>query len=447
MDSYRNNSTNTNKIWRYYLYILCGLILFPSICNAAPPSRLNTYVAGNTILAADVTGNEDAIFNYLQAGVDTYAPLSIDNADISLSANIQSDKLNLASIAQDVGITSAGSFDNNGTTSLDGVVTVSAAANFDGAVDFDSTIDFSGATITAAFTVADITATTADINGGTIDGVTLGDTSSVSGTFTTIHLAEQSSAPPTAANEGAIYTKDVSGTTKLFYRENSNGNETQIGSGNIEIFTADGTWTAPTNINYVLVTMCGGGGGGGGSNGALGGGGGGGGGSIVEQVIKVTPSSTYTVTVGNGGSGGAAGGDNAGSAGTASTFVTDDHTISASGGSGGAGGSTGTGGAGGTGNTDLSGGTPTAGASTSYVFAGGAGANQDSDNGGGGGGAMIYGVGANGGANGAANNGSNAPANSCGGGGGGSGSGSGGGGGNGADGIIIIKYNENGTPS
>lgn len=43
-----------------------------------------------------------------------------------------------------------------------------------------------------------------------------------------LQFPEQSSAPATAANEGALYTKAVSGATELFFREESNGAELQI---------------------------------------------------------------------------------------------------------------------------------------------------------------------------------------------------------------------------
>lgn len=78
------------------------LLLIPSIVLAAPPSRQHAYSPNTTIASTDVTENENVLFNYLQAGVDTYADSSIFNADISPSANIQSDKLNLTSIAQNI---------------------------------------------------------------------------------------------------------------------------------------------------------------------------------------------------------------------------------------------------------------------------------------------------------------------------------------------------------
>jgi len=73
------------------------LLLIPFLVGAAP-SRQNTYTTGEVIAAADVTANEDAIFNYLTAGVDTIKDGSIVNADVSSSANIQTGKINLTAI-------------------------------------------------------------------------------------------------------------------------------------------------------------------------------------------------------------------------------------------------------------------------------------------------------------------------------------------------------------
>ena len=92
-----------------------------------------------------------------------------------------------------------------------------------------------------------------------------------------------------------------------------------------DVFASSGNWTCPAGVEKVLVVVIGGGGGGrGGNNGEAGGHGGYGAG-----VLTVTPSTTYTVTVGAGGSGGGSGIN--GTAGGTSTF----ETISASGGAGG----------------------------------------------------------------------------------------------------------------
>lgn len=52
------------------------LIVSVGVLGAAP-SRTQTYTAGETIKNEEVTENEDNIFSYLQAGVDTYATNSI----------------------------------------------------------------------------------------------------------------------------------------------------------------------------------------------------------------------------------------------------------------------------------------------------------------------------------------------------------------------------------
>ena len=45
-----------------------------------------------------------------------------------------------------------------------------------------------------------------------------------------LQLPEQGSAPTTAANTGGLYTKEVSGATQLFFRNESNGSERQLTS-------------------------------------------------------------------------------------------------------------------------------------------------------------------------------------------------------------------------
>lgn len=94
-----------------------------------------------------------------------------------------------------------------------------------------------------------------------------------------------------------------------------------------QAFTADGTWTKPTNLSgneMVVVHAWGGGGGGGGTTGNAGiaqnGAGGGGGAVRVERIFRASDlSATETVTIGTGGNGGAAGA-NDGTAGGNTTF-------------------------------------------------------------------------------------------------------------------------------
>mgnify|MGYP003645430836 CR=1 FL=1 len=84
-----------------------------------------------------------------------------------------------------------------------------------------------------------------------------------------------------------------------------------------ETFTANGTWTRPTGVNYVSIIACGGGGGGAGGAGTtfIGAGGGtagttgagGGGASIIYLIDNIyVDAATYSVGIGAGGSGGTA---------------------------------------------------------------------------------------------------------------------------------------------
>ena len=75
---------------RRTLYLI---LILAMVSIGAAPTRQNTYTSGSTIASANVTANEDAILNYLQAGVDTYAAGSISNAAINASASIADSKL------------------------------------------------------------------------------------------------------------------------------------------------------------------------------------------------------------------------------------------------------------------------------------------------------------------------------------------------------------------
>jgi hypothetical protein len=162
----------------------------------------------------------------------------------------------------------------------------------------------------------------------------------------------------------------------------------------MQVFTSNGTFTVPTGITTVKVTVVGGGGGGGAGQCAPGGAGGGGG-TAIEYITGLTPGGTVTVTVGAAGtSGGSFSTGQPGGAGGTSSFGA---FCSATGGGGGAGGSsgTGTGGTGGLGsggNLNIRGST---GGHYSPNLAGGLGGSSFL---GGGGSSAAYGGGALGGA-------------------------------------------------
>ena len=123
------------------------LLLIPFLIAAAP-SRVSTYVSGTTISSTAVTANEDALFNYVQTGVDTIKDGSIINADLSASAAIAASKLNLTTIAQPVSFT---------TIPTVGTITTGIISGI-------------------------------DLNGGAIDGVIIGGSSPKKATFSGIEM-------------------------------------------------------------------------------------------------------------------------------------------------------------------------------------------------------------------------------------------------------------------
>lgn len=90
-----------------------------------------------------------------------------------------------------------------------------------------------------------------------------------------------------------------------------------------EIIKSTQSWTAPADVTEVEVILCGGGGGGGAAyvgNSSFGYAASGGGGSMTFDILTVTPSSSYTITIGAGGSGAPNSNAANGSAGSSSSF-------------------------------------------------------------------------------------------------------------------------------
>lgn len=104
-------------------------------------------------------------------------------------------------------------------------------------------------------------------------------------------------------------------------------------------FTSSGTWVCPGGVVSAEFLVVGGGGGGGGAdnsvNTRVSQGGGGGGGAVIKQILRTTPGSSYTITIGAAGTGGNA---TAGTNGGTSEIVLSGTTlIKAFGGAGGPG--------------------------------------------------------------------------------------------------------------
>lgn len=75
--------------------VLIVFLMLSTNVWASPPSRVSQYTTGTTILSSAVTANENAIFTYLQNGVDNFSDGSIVNADIAAGAGIAYSKLTL----------------------------------------------------------------------------------------------------------------------------------------------------------------------------------------------------------------------------------------------------------------------------------------------------------------------------------------------------------------
>src|SRR5262245_34770378 len=88
----------------------------------------------------------------------------------------------------------------------------------------------------------------------------------------------------------------------------------KFGARGTKVFTSDGDWIAPAGVTNVQVLARGGSGGGaGGGCCSFMSGSGGGGACSVEQVVEVTPGTSYHITIGAAGHGGK--GDNNGGGG------------------------------------------------------------------------------------------------------------------------------------
>jgi hypothetical protein len=416
-----------NLYWKIRFW-LAGFKYYP-IGGSGTISKDFTFSAGATIIASEHNTNFDSLYNLVNG--------QIEDINIASGAAIANSKLNLASIGQDITHTGTAIF--TGTVSTQGDTNIGNGAdslviNCSSGITYTPSATWTftaGQTVSGTWTDLGIV-TTVDINGGTIDNT---DT-----TLTSLQLTE-TTAPATAASEGALYTKDTSGQPELFFREESSGDEVQVTSGgsvapNIsqETFLIDGAFVAPTGITQILVTMVAGGGGGGGGKGdtSLGGGGGGGGETIIDRPFTVIAGNSYTVQVGDAGVNGTGAGANPtdGTAGQDSVFDVGGSPLTSTGGGAGIAGDSGqTGGSGGGTQLDASGATP----GGSEGFVGGNGADGVASTGGGGGG-TPYGVGTTSGAP-----AGNATANTGAGGGGGTGAG-GNDGGDGATGILTVSW-------
>lgn len=418
--------------------ILFVLLLCTSVC-ADTVTLPTTYQTGGTVTATNLNANFNAITAQVNGG------LSNDNADTTAGYRFYETKTSLPSAGDQGRVV----FETSSNT-----------LNIDTGAAWQAAVFPSGTLATGKIPyyssgwqlLTPGTANYALVSNGTSSNPSYQLISLTAGVTGTLPVANGGTGQVTAqAAIDALLPSQTGNSGKVI---TTNGTTSSWGSfTRVEVFTTSGTWTCPTGVNAILVSMVGGGAGGGAAqSGGSKAAGGGGAGAYVEQIVlPVVPTTTYTVTIGSGGNGASSSGAT-GSNGNNTSMVYSGGTLIASGGSAGVGSSgSGAGGAGGTttwttfdGTVGSASGTGGA-AGIPRLSAGGNGGNGGSttNDGGGAGGSNPYGRGGVGG-----NDGGSTPGN-------GTGYGAGGGGcgddcttaGNGSAGIVIIEYNANGAPS
>jgi len=208
------------------------------------------------------------------------------------------------------------------------------------------------------------TAKGADVASGS--SISLGDDGNlfkITGTTTINNITAKTAGTFAALYFGSAVTLSVSGNLKLAggvafsaaaddaiilfsdgtnWREVGRSTSQASTASRIQIFTASGTFVAPSGVTKVYLSMVGGGGGGGAKTSGVGGGGASGR-WVINRPYTVIPGNSYTVTIGAGGAGkGTSSGAATGGTGGSTVFDALTMTGGAGGTSGGAGG-TGTG--------------------------------------------------------------------------------------------------------
>lgn len=192
------------------------------------------YVGSGTAFYPKTDDNYDlgtATYQWKDAYIDGTAYIDAGNVD-ALTVNTSATFAG-ATIA-DLGTVTTANIDGG---TVDGVIigggTAAAATVTD--LTASGTVDLSGATVSDLGTV-----TTADINGGTIDGVTIGGASAGAGTFSTLTSSGTVNLTgATVSNGGTVTTVDINGGTI----DATTIGATTKAAGSFSNLTATGTFT------------------------------------------------------------------------------------------------------------------------------------------------------------------------------------------------------------
>lgn len=170
-------------------------------------SPKETY--GNLLQVDNANVGIDATLRAVSDGEGTSSILDLSTTDarfrgnVEITGNLQYGSLIFSSFTA-VNLTVTGTADFSTATVLIGTI---SSIDVDGGTIDGTTI---GASAPAAGTFTSVTATTADIDGGTLDGVTIGASAPGPGTFTTL------TATGNVSGVGGTFTGNVSGATATF---------------------------------------------------------------------------------------------------------------------------------------------------------------------------------------------------------------------------------------
>ena len=183
--------------------------------NISPVSGGKVTFAGQVEATDTITLNKssgEAILQFQLADSDTF---SIKTSASQTALVIGNSTHNITLAGTDGDITATGRIDNAMlpvNVSIDGTLTSTNAATF-GTVDINGgAID--GVTLGTNSPVTSAVITTADINGGTIDGTTIGGSTAAAGSFTTIAASSNATVGGDLTVSGTI-TGDLTGTSTV----------------------------------------------------------------------------------------------------------------------------------------------------------------------------------------------------------------------------------------
>jgi len=198
--------------------VITGGTIDDTVIGGTTPAAITGTTITGTSLVGPVTGNVtgdltgnvtgdvtgDLTGNVTSSGTSTFTTIDVNGGNIDGAA---------------IGATTPAAGDFT-TVDATGNATVGGTLGVTGAATLSSTLAVTGtSTFTGEVTAADLTATgtttvtTADINGGNIDGTVIGASSSAAGSFTTVSTSGQATLATVDINGGAIDGTIIGATT------------------------------------------------------------------------------------------------------------------------------------------------------------------------------------------------------------------------------------------